>query len=118
MDRSNAIKGVYAIRCKATGSSYIGSSINIHSRWLDHRSLLRRGRHTNPRLQRVWNEHGEANLEFILLECVPSKRDLVAAEQKWLDAMQDKINVVPFADKRAAIAFQGPASIGRRRKTL
>jgi acyl-CoA reductase-like NAD-dependent aldehyde dehydrogenase len=49
-------------------------------------SQLRGGRHHNYRLQAAWNEHGEAAFAFTVIEEVADLADLVAAEQRHLNA--------------------------------
>ena len=45
------ISGIYKITNKVDGKFYIGSSKNLHKRWLSHRSELRRNHHCNQHLQ-------------------------------------------------------------------
>lgn len=45
--------GVYRIYCSANEKTYVGSSVNIRTRWNSHRSLLGRGVHENINLQRA-----------------------------------------------------------------
>lgn len=65
--------GLYMIRCKATGEFYIGSSTtNTQMRLYMHKSMLRRGRHTSPRMQVAWDTYGEDAFEFRLLKALPA----------------------------------------------
>jgi group I intron endonuclease len=76
--------GIYCIICRSNGKLYIGSTVDLLSRWRAHRNLLRRKKHTNGRLQQAWNRHREINFEFKVLERVrPSRR--LAIEQSWLN---------------------------------
>ena len=68
------------------GRVYIGSSDDILRRWKSHLSQLRDGRHHNYRLQAAWNEHGEAAFAFTVVEEVADLADLIAAEQRQLNA--------------------------------
>jgi group I intron endonuclease len=61
------ISGIYKILNKINGKFYIGSSINIKTRWSKHKSLLRNNKHDNEHLQNAWNIYGEDNFEFIIL---------------------------------------------------
>jgi group I intron endonuclease len=76
--------GVYEIRCLVTNRVYVGSSVNVHARWLQHRNRLRSGRHCNSFLQRAWNSHGENNFQVLVLELC-NETQLLRAEQKWID---------------------------------
>lgn len=78
------ISGVYVIKNIQNGKLYVGSSINIYSRWATHKTQLRNNSHPNLYLQRVWNKYGEASFRFqILLICEPEK--VVLYEQKAID---------------------------------
>jgi group I intron endonuclease len=76
--------GVYQIRCVPTGKIYVGSAVSLRGRWYQHRRSLQRGEHANRYLQQAWNKYGEENFEFSVLEYA-SKKDLLAAEQVWID---------------------------------
>jgi len=67
---SSDVSAVYAITCGSTGKVYVGCAKRLRVRWADHRRLLRRGDHFNPRLQRAWNKYGEAAFSFSILEIV------------------------------------------------
>lgn len=77
--------GIYQWRNTATGKVYIGSSQNCARRKLEHRSRLRRGAHTNAKLQASWNKHGEAAFVFEMLFSVFDRDDLEQVEQQFLD---------------------------------
>jgi hypothetical protein len=61
-------RGVYAIRCKATGEAWVGSSTHLDSQansiWFE----LRSGLHRNRAIQAVWNAHGETVFSYEVLE--------------------------------------------------
>ncbi len=82
--RPSAGVGVY--RITGPGRVYVGSSDDIPRRWKSHLSQLRGGRHHNYRLQTAWDEHGEAAFVFTIIEEVADPADLVAAEQRQLNA--------------------------------
>lgn len=65
--------GVYMIRNDANGKVYIGSSVDVHSRWRGHRSSLNRGDHHSVALMRAWEKYGEASFSFLLIEEVQDK---------------------------------------------
>ena len=68
----NSNCGVYCIRCKVNNKAYIGSSVNIKSRWYSHKGELRRGKHRNKLLQEDYNKYGADNfLYLILINCEP-----------------------------------------------
>lgn len=86
LTHARGVTGVYVIVRVATGESYIGSSGDIGQRWYNHRGKLRRGAHTNPRLQAAWTEHGEAAFRFVIVERLAEVADLRLREQEWLTA--------------------------------
>lgn len=90
------IIGVYGIKNKVDGRTYVGSSRNIPERKLGHYRCLRRGTHGNQRLQRAWTSHGEENFEFIIFEFC-SEEKLVNCEQYWIDHTELVYNVARSA---------------------
>ncbi len=77
-----AISGIYKIVCNFTGKLYIGSSVDIETRWRLHKSRLRNNIHHNIYLQRSWNKYGESNFKFEIIEII-SRELLAGAELKW-----------------------------------
>lgn len=77
--------GVYRLLCKPTGKQYIGGSVNLRARRNAHRHGLKSGTHQNKHLLRSYLRHGANAFVFEVLEtCLAS--EVVATEQKWLDA--------------------------------
>lgn len=60
--------GVYMIKNKVNGKYYVGSSIDVESRWKQHIKGLTENTHSNKHLQNAWNKYGEFNFEFSVLE--------------------------------------------------
>ncbi len=78
------ISGIYRIVCVKNGRYYYGSSKNIYKRWNDHKSGLRRGNHTNPVMQNIWNKWGEITFHIELIEEAVEDK-LREVEQTYLD---------------------------------
>lgn len=79
--------GIYKIYNLISEKFYIGSAIDIKSRWRIHRHKLNKNKHVNKFLQSSWNLHSEEAFKFIMIEeC--SKEVLANREQFWLDATQ------------------------------
>lgn len=76
------MQGIYKISCTQEDISYIGSSIDINKRWIEHRCMLNRNTHHNEELQLAWNAYGDDSFTFELLE---KTENLILAEQKWID---------------------------------
>ncbi len=83
--------GVYKITCSADSSEYIGSSIDMERRWEAHRKLLEQRKHSNKKLQRVWDQFGAEALAFTILEEV-SQEELAARETHHLQESKPALN--------------------------
>lgn len=80
------ICGVYKITNVDNGKTYVGSSIDIHYRWSQHKTKLNHDTHGNSYLQRAWNKHGANNFKFeIIEECEPAVQ--FEREQFYLDTL-------------------------------
>lgn len=76
--------GIYWILNKVTLRYYVGSAVNIASRWGTHLSELRGDKHGNILLQRAWDKYGEDKFEFaVLVECEVD--ELLPLEQAYID---------------------------------
>jgi len=62
--------GIYAITNKINGMKYIGSAVDIKSRWSGHRSMLNKNIHGNKPLQHAWNKYGSSSFDFNVLRYV------------------------------------------------
>lgn len=76
--------GIYAITNTVNGKVYVGSAVNIASRWRAHLSQLRRGTHHSGHLQAAWIKYGETAFSFTVLEYVPDQSCLLREEDKWI----------------------------------
>ena len=79
--------GIYQIRHRDSGKCYVGSAVCIAHRWWGHRRRLERGNHHSAHLQHAWNKYGPDAFEFIVLERVERREDLIAREQAWIDRL-------------------------------
>jgi group I intron endonuclease len=78
--------GIYQIKNTINEKVYIGSSIDIQKRLYKHLWLLRKNRHDNEHLQNSYNEYGEKNFEFSILEYC-NVDDLVSRENFYIESM-------------------------------
>jgi group I intron endonuclease len=92
--------GIYVIANRASGNFYIGSSYRIESRIAQHFSDLRNGRHTNQHLQSAFNLYGETEFWWSTIE-ICNQGDLLTIEQKYLDGLCPKYNILPLAGSSA-----------------
>ncbi len=98
MEKKANISGIYAIIYKATEERYIGSAVNIRSRWECHKSNLRKGKHSNTHLQRVWNLYGPDAFSFVVIEECP-REFLLDHEQAHIDEKAE-LNILRIAGSR------------------
>lgn len=88
--------GIYQILTRHNGKRYIGSSVDIERRWLEHLRDLRGRGHHSTYLQRVYAKHGPNNLEHeVLITCQPDM--LLYYEQQFLDQLRPEYNSCPSA---------------------
>lgn len=60
--------GTYAVRCSATGSTWVGVSRNLSATRNGCWFMLRSGLHQSKTLQADWNAHGESAFEYEILD--------------------------------------------------
>lgn len=87
-----ASSGIYVIRNTINGKVYVGSSVNLRKRKQNHFRNLLHGTHANKPLQNAFIKYGSGAFEFVILEAVRSKDDLIDREQYWIDRMQSVAN--------------------------
>ena len=97
--------GIYKIINLSNNKIYVGSAINIRTRWNSHRSLLNNNKHDNNHLQNAWNRYSENNFRFEIIEYVNNKNNLLLREQFWINKLNvcDKTigyNLCPIAGSR------------------
>jgi len=99
----NGTAGVYVIRHKPTGKSYIGSTSRcLNKRKQEHWRDLNKGVHFNPRLQNAWSKYGEDAFEFVVLfEC--DAQCATSEEQKAIDTAKPYYNICPVSKSRLGV---------------
>ena len=60
--------GIYCIENMINSKKYIGQSVNIYSRWAQHKNELNDNKHSNDYLQKSWNKYGSDNFNFYVIE--------------------------------------------------
>jgi len=92
----NMKTGIYQIKSISTNIIYIGSAVNIKTRWSRHRSDLLKQAHHSEFLQRHYNKYGLKDLEFsVIEEC--EKENLLLREQYFLDTLSCDFNIAKIA---------------------
>lgn len=65
---TKSIAGVYILRCANDNRVYVGSSVDIHRRFLSHIGFLRRGNHANRNLQMAAKAYGLISFSVEVVE--------------------------------------------------
>lgn len=105
------LSGIYAFKYNKNDKIYVGSSINLAIRTIDHL----KNRNSNIYLQNAFKKHGLDNFTLIILEILPVNiselpdslqaehyANLIELEQKYLDLYLNKYNINPIAGKSRA----------------
>lgn len=84
--------GIYMIKNVVTGDFYIGQSIHINQRKIDHLFDFRHNQHHSPRMQNAYNKYGEDKFVFsTLIVCEPF--ELTRYEQALVDLLDPPYNM-------------------------
>ena len=85
--------GIYQIQSTSNSDRiYIGSAVDIHSRWRVHTCQLLNNKHHSLKLQRHYNKYGKNDLVFsIVILC--DKEDLLVTEQYYIDLYKPYFNI-------------------------
>ncbi len=90
-------RGVFAVRCEATGKVWIDSYPNLTAAKNGLWFALRNGDHRDKELQAEWKQHGEEQFEFEVLEeldpDLPQMAvhdELKARKAAWIEQLQAK----------------------------
>lgn len=112
-NRDKESRGIYLIRNIENNKFYIGSSIDIESRWNDHRFNLRHNKHVNQYLQNTYNKHGLAKLEFIFYEDMDqlTRENILLREQQLIDQWFDDGKNCYNVSKQATGSYTGLTDI-------
>lgn len=87
-------KGIFAVRCKATGDAWVGASDHLDTQvnriWFE----LSGGMHRNKGMQHLWNVYGEDAFAYEVLETLDDDvaplllKDLLKERRKhWVQAL-------------------------------
>ena len=83
------IAGVYKITNNITGDFYIGSSKNIKSRWVKHKSPSVWKLHPNARLYKAMAQYGRDNFTFEIIEKTDNLKE---REQYYIECLKPSYN--------------------------
>jgi group I intron endonuclease len=82
--------GIYSITTP-NGNTYVGSSICVERRFVEHKSMLKRNCHHSNRLQKAYNRHGDGLVFKIIHVC--ETKDLLVCESEFMKKLNAKLNV-------------------------
>ncbi|UAY50751.1 GIY-YIG nuclease family protein [Ferruginibacter albus] len=93
--------GVFQIRNTVNGKIFISSAVNLDAIRNSNFAQLRFGAHRNEELQKDWNQYGEENFQFEILDeikqdetkVVDYSKDVKQLEKMYIDELK------PFDDK-------------------
>jgi group I intron endonuclease len=101
---------VYAVVVGLLLKAYIGSTVRPERRWIkEHLPALKRNRHENKELQRAFNELGEDEFYYVMVEAVDDVANLPEREEFW---------IVEFKKLGAAFNIKASGTPGMRGKKL
>lgn len=103
--------GIYKITSIKTLNFYIGSACFLRKRKNQHISLLKKHLHHNVLLQGIFDQYGESNLLFEIIELC-DKNQLLIREQFYLDTLQPTLNIC----KKAGSSIGTKRSFETRKK--
>lgn len=98
-------KGIYKIVNLINNKIYIGSSKNLYNRRKTHFSKLRLNYFYNKTLQKDFNEYGENNFKFEILEIINNINNLINREQYWIDFLKPEYNTSKIAGSNKGYKF-------------
>lgn len=88
MSKIPDFSAIYGIRHATSGRVYVGSATNLKARLRVHRNSLKKGAHHSRYLQAAWEKYGPDSFDFVVLEVVPEKSQLLERENAWITALQ------------------------------
>lgn len=68
------LQGIFAVRCAATGETWLGMSRNLDAQQNSIWFSLRMGSHRNKPLQAAWTGNGEAAFSLEVIEVVDTEK--------------------------------------------
>ena len=83
--------GIYCIENIHNGKRYIGQSVDIKKRWVQHKQKLNHNAHYNEHLQSAWNLYGKDAFNFYVVELC-DETALDDREMFYIQAFDSKDN--------------------------
>ena len=83
--------GIYCFLNVKNKKRYIGKTVNIKKRYMDHIYSLRRKDHINKYFQNSWYRYGEDSFKFIILEAC-SREELSTKEKYYIKLWKSNLH--------------------------
>lgn len=96
--------GIYCIENLINGKKYIGSAVDIKTRWIRHKGDLRRGNHHSLYLQRSFNKYGIELFKFEIIARCPEEY-LIKLEQWFINTQKPEYNICKIAGSNRGIKY-------------
>ncbi len=88
--------GIYQIKNLVNGKIFLGRSLNLHGKANSFKFQLRNGLHMNSELQKDYNQFGDKNFIFEVVDTLEPKEDLAydysedlkVFEDMWMEKLQ------------------------------
>ncbi len=93
--------GVFQIRNKTSGKIFMECSSSLDTIWNRHRFQLQMGGHPNAELQKDWNQTGEENFVFEVLEEIRQEDGTAASYTREIKALTELLmeQLQPYGEK-------------------
>ena len=85
------VSGIYGIYCLSNDKMYVGSAMNIHTRYIKHKYYLKTKKHHSLKLQRAYDKYGIENFKMIVLENCDDV-NLLDKEFEWITKLNSYHN--------------------------
>lgn len=108
--------GIYKIINNLNNKVYVGSAIDIDTRWCKHKKMLHESTHHSKKLQNSYNKYGINNFTYEIIELC-EKHFLLEREQYWIesfDSYKNGYNSRPIANSNLGLKL--PISDETRKK--
>lgn len=76
---------IYKIECMVNNKVYIGQTVNFKARIQNHLGVLNNNKHTNPFLQDDFNQFGQNNFSFEIIDTANSLEESLQKETYWIN---------------------------------
>jgi predicted GIY-YIG superfamily endonuclease len=89
------MQGIYLIRNKVNGKTYVGQSVQIEIRWKQHLDASKNEKNNdyNNYIYKSFRKYGVENFEFVVLEFVEDNEKLTKREQYWYEIIRPNYNM-------------------------